>query len=65
MVGNKGRSKMKLQCKRHECGKFGLGTSSRAASVFEASKGRLGRHGMRRHGECRAECAGDRSSDVA
>ena len=38
MVDHKGRSKRKLECKCHKRGKFGLGMSSREASVFEASK---------------------------
>ena len=38
MVDNKGSTKGELECKRHKRGKFGLGMSSREASVFEASK---------------------------
>ena len=64
MVDNKRSSKRKLKCKRHKYGKFGLGVSSRETSAFAASE-ELGRDETRRHGKCRSECAGDRSSVVA
>ena len=62
VVDNKGRSKGKFKCKCHECGKSGQGMrSERVRSEQE----RLGRDEIRRHGECRSECAGDWSSVVA
>ena len=56
--------KEQLKCKCHECGKFGLGVRSNEASVFRSKQEKLGRDEMRRHGERRSECAGDRISVV-
>ena len=52
MVDNKGRSKRRLRCKRHKCGKVDLSMNSIEGSAFEASKKKLGRDEIRRHGEC-------------
>ena len=61
---SKGRNKREFKyC--HECVKFVFGCEIQRSKRVRSKQEKLGRNEMRRHGECRFECAGDWSSVVA
>ena len=60
-----GRNKRKVKYKCHKRGKFWFVHEFQRSERVRSKQERLGRDEMRRHGKCRSECAGDRSSVIA